>query len=158
MTGVCGLSKSFGQLFTARLGVGVGEAGLSPAAVSLVCDYFPPHERSRPLAFLSIGATAGAGLALMFGGLMVHVVGASEHVSLPVLGEVSGWQAVFVVLGAVGILSGTIFLTIREPERQERSTLRKVPIAAVAEHRVHPGSIERRMDDRPYFSRRKRGA
>jgi MFS family permease len=132
MTGACGLSKSFGQLFVARLGVGVGEAGLSPAAVSLVCDYFPPRQRSRPLAFLSVGSTAGAGLALMFGGLMVHAIGASEHLSLPVLGEVSGWQAVFLVLGCAGILFGAIFLTIREPERQERSTLPKVPVAAVA--------------------------
>ncbi len=54
---ICGLTTSFRQLFIARLDVGVGEAGLSPAAISLVSDYFPPHQRARPLAFLSIGAT-----------------------------------------------------------------------------------------------------
>jgi len=131
MTMICGLTTSFRQLFIARLGVGVGEAGLSPAAISLVSDYFPPHQRARPLAFLSMGATAGAGLALMFGGAMVHAIGTSESVALPVLGTVRGWQAVLLILGAIGVLFSGIFLSVREPERQERLAVPKASVAVV---------------------------
>jgi MFS family permease len=131
MTAVCGLTSSFGQLFIARLGVGVGEAGLSPAAISLISDYFPKHQRARPLAFLSIGTTAGAGLALMFGGAMVHAIGASKRIVLPLLGGVQGWQAVFLLLGAFGVLFGGIFFSVREPERRERSALREASVADV---------------------------
>jgi MFS family permease len=128
MTMICGLTVSFRQLFIARLGVGVGEAGLSPAAISMVSDYFPPHQRARPLAFLSIGATAGAGLALMFGGAMVHAIGASERIVLPLVGMVRGWQAV--LLGAIGVLFSGIFWSVREPQRRERLA---VPRASVAD-------------------------
>jgi MFS family permease len=117
---ICGLTTSFRQLFIARLGVGVGEAGLSPAAISLVSDYFLPQQRAWPLAFLSIGATAGAGFALMFGGAMVHAIGASERMVLPLLGTVPGWQAVLLLLGAIGVLFSGIFWSVREPERRER--------------------------------------
>jgi MFS family permease len=121
MTALCGVAGSFGQLFLARLGVGVGEAGLSPAAVSLVCDYFSPQQRARPLAFLSIGATAGAGAAVMFGGAIVQAVGTSPRIVLPLLGVVKEWQAVFLLLGSFGMLFGGIFYTVREPERREQS-------------------------------------
>jgi MFS family permease len=131
MTAVCGLTTSFGQLFIARLGVGIGEAGLSPAAVSLVSDYFPQHQRARPLAFLSIGATAGAGLSLMFGGAMLHAIGASERIVLPLLGVLRGWQAVFLLLGAFGVLFSGIFYSVREPERRERSAVRAATVVDV---------------------------
>jgi MFS family permease len=119
MTVVCGHSSSFAQMFAARLGVGVGEAGLSPAAVSLVSDYFPKHKRARPLAYLSIGTTAGAGLAMMFGGSMVRALGAERALDLPVFGLVRGWQAVFILLGAFGAVFAVIFFTVREPSRRE---------------------------------------
>jgi MFS family permease len=119
MTAVCGQTSSFGQLFAARLGVGVGEAGLSPAAVSLISDYFPRQKRARPLAFLSIGSTVGSGLAMMFGGAMVHTLGAARTLELPLVGLVKGWQAVFILLGGFGALFGAIFLTVREPPRRE---------------------------------------
>jgi MFS family permease len=131
MTAVCGLTSSFSQLFVARLGVGVGEAGLSPAAISLVSDYFPKHQRARPLAFLSIGTAAGAGLALMFGGAMVHAIGASERMVLPFVGAVQGWQAVFLVLGAFGVLFGGIFYTVREPKRRERAAVQEASVGDV---------------------------
>jgi MFS family permease len=119
MTAVCGGANSFGKLFVARLGVGIGEAGLSPAAVSLISDYFPKHKRARPLAFLSIGSTAGAGLAMMFGGAMVQALGATRSLDLPLVGSVKGWQAVFILLGAFGALFGAVFFTVREPSRRE---------------------------------------
>ena len=133
MTFLCGLTSSFGQLFAARLGVGVGEAGLSPAAVSLISDYFPKNKRARPLAFLSIGSTAGAGLAMMFGGAMVHALGATRTLHLPVVGLVKGWQAVFMLLGAFGVLFGAIFFTVREPLRRELEAEHGASIARVVQ-------------------------
>ena len=133
MTGVCGQTSSFGQLFAARLGVGVGEAGLSPAAVSLISDYFPKQSRARPLAFLSIGSTAGAGLAMMFGGAMVHALGATRTLDLPLVGLVKGWQAVFIVLGAFGALFGATFFTVREPLRRELGPNRGASAARVVQ-------------------------
>ncbi|MBW8296345.1 MFS transporter [Sphingopyxis sp.] len=121
MTALCGAAQNFIQLFLARMGVGVGEAGLSPAAVSLVSDYFPAEERARPLSFLSIGTTAGAGIALMIGGAIVHLIGSSGRVDLPLFGTMQSWQAVFVILGVGGIAFAALFLTVREPPRRERS-------------------------------------
>lgn len=131
MTVVCGQAGSFGQLFAARLGVGVGEAGLSPAAVSLISDYFPKHRRARPLAFLSIGSTAGAGLAMMFGGEMVHALGAARTLDLPLVGLVKGWQAVFILLGTFGALFGALFFTVREPSRRELGANQRASLAGV---------------------------
>jgi MFS family permease len=131
MTAACGQANSFSQLFAARLGVGVGEAGLSPAAVSLISDYFPPHKRTRRLAFLSIGTTAGAGLAMMFGGAIVHTVGATGNVRIPLLGVLRGWQAVFMSLGVFGTLfCGTLF-ALREPVRRERTAANAASVAQV---------------------------
>ncbi|WP_313803190.1 MFS transporter [Sphingobium sp.] len=120
MTALCGAANNFVQLFLARMGVGVGEAGLSPAAISMVSDYFPKEERARPLAFLTIGTTAGAGIALMVGGSIVEIIGSSGDVNLPLLGQLRAWKAVFVMLGLAGIAFGAIFLTVREPPRRER--------------------------------------
>ncbi len=71
MTASCGMAKSFGMLFLARIGVGVGEAGLSPAAFSMIADSFPPDKRSRALSLYAMGAVAGVGLALIIGGAII---------------------------------------------------------------------------------------
>ena len=65
MTAACGLTRSFGQLFAARVGVGVGEAGLSPASYSMIADYFPPEKRTAPLGVYAIGIYLGSGLAIL---------------------------------------------------------------------------------------------
>ena len=120
MTAACGFAGNFFQLFVARMGVGVGEAGLSPAAVSLISDYFPKEKRAKPLAFLTIGTTGGAGLAMIFGGGLVEAIGSTGLVRLPVLGQIYGWQAIFLLLGLVGIAFAGIYASVREPVRQEK--------------------------------------
>jgi MFS family permease len=69
MTAVCGYAQNFWQLFLARLGVGVGEAGGVAPAYSLVADYFPPHQRARALGVYSFGVPIGSALGIVFGGL-----------------------------------------------------------------------------------------
>ncbi|MBB6123691.1 spinster family MFS transporter [Sphingobium subterraneum] len=127
MTALCGSASNAVQLFLARMGVGVGEAGLSPAAISLISDYFPKKERARPLAFLTIGTTAGAGIAMMIGGSIIAMAGSAQDVVLPLFGPVHTWQAVFIILGVAGMLFAAIFLTVREPPRSERATTDVLP-------------------------------
>lgn len=125
-TSLCGLAGNFSQLFLARVGVGIGEAGMSPAAFSLISDYLPPVRRARGLLALTLGASLGGGLALVFGGGLLHLLGDRGGIDLPVLGSVRNWQVVFLALGLLGVLYSLVFLTVREPVRQERLATRKL--------------------------------
>lgn len=121
MTALCGLTRSFGQMFAARIGVGVGEAGLSPAGYSLISDCFPPHKRSLALGIYTIGIYLGSGLAILGGGALIGLIGASPEVQVPVLGAVRSWQLVFFLVGLPGLLVAALAITIREPARQLKS-------------------------------------
>src|SRR5690606_3560228 len=121
MTAACGLARNFWQLFAARVGVGIGEASLSPAAYSLIADLFPRHLLGRAIAIYSIGLPAGWGLALLFGGAVVGWVGDLGRMPLPAGGERAPWQLTFVMVGSRGILVALPLLLVREPERRDRS-------------------------------------
>lgn len=110
MTALSGLSSNFVQLGAARLGVGIGEASGSPAAVSLLADYFPKRIRASVFALYTTGMYLGLGLSLMIGGYVVA--------TWPGSFGLAGWQAAFIIVGLPGILLGAIvYLTIREPVR-----------------------------------------
>ena len=83
MTAVCGLARNFWTLFFARVGVGVGEAALGPAAYSMITDYFPKSTLARALSVYMLGVTLGSGFAYMLGGAVVAYVQTLETVSLP---------------------------------------------------------------------------
>jgi predicted MFS family arabinose efflux permease len=103
MTALCGAAVGFYSLFFARLGVGVGEAGGSPPAYSLIADYFKPSERARAMGVYMVGAALGTGGGLIIGGI---------------LGEMLGWRTTFLVLGIPGVLLGLLFFfTVKEPQR-----------------------------------------
>jgi MFS family permease len=118
MTAACGLARSFGGLFLARMGVGIGEAALSPAAYSMIADEVPAERRATALGVYSSGIYLGSSLAISLGGALVHRAGASEMVELPLIGSVRPWQAVFLLLGASGIVAALLFATVREPPRR----------------------------------------
>ncbi|MCW0200033.1 MFS transporter [Sphingopyxis sp.] len=119
MTATCGFTSSFIGLFLARVGVGVGEATLSPTAYSLISDYFERRRRALAISFYAIGYPIGGGLALLFGGwLLGHFTGAGGW-TLPFLGTFAPWQAVFLCAAAPGLIVAALMLTIREPARQE---------------------------------------
>ena len=88
MTGLCGLAQSFWQLFAARVGVGVGEAALSPAAFSLIADSFPVERIGRALSVYSVGVYFGSGLAFIIGGAVIQLVTRAPDVVLPLVGIV----------------------------------------------------------------------
>lgn len=97
------LAHGFGQLFIARLGVGVGEAGGVAPAYSLISDYFPSARRARALAVYSFGIPIGSAAGLLFGGLIASSV---------------NWRVAFLVVGALGVVLAPIFgYAVREPAR-----------------------------------------
>lgn len=116
MTAACGLAGSFWQLFLARMGVGVGEATLSPATYSLIADLFPEEKRGRAMAVFSSGVSVGGGLAFIIGGLIIGFATASGGHETP-FGTVRSWQLVFLILGPPGLLLALLALTIPEPRR-----------------------------------------
>lgn len=118
MTALCGLARNFTQLFLARVGVGVGEAALTPAAYSMIADYFPPERRGRALGVYALGVYVGIGLAIIIGGLVVQAVSSQPTVTLPLLGEMRAWQATFVIVGLPGLLVALWVLTVAEPPRR----------------------------------------
>ena len=119
MTAVCGRVTSYAGLFVARVGVGVGEATLAPAAYSMIADYVPPARRGRALGLFSMGIYFGIGVAIMVTGLVVQAVGSMPVMHWAVIGEVRGWQVAFLILGPPGMLVSLWLLTVREPARRE---------------------------------------
>jgi MFS family permease len=114
MTALCGLAQSFIQLFLARIGVGVGEAALSPGAYSMISDEFPPEQRPRALSFYISAAYIGAGIATIAGGALI---GLMPPLDLPVVGRLEPWQALFIAVGLPGLVVALWVMTLREPVR-----------------------------------------
>lgn len=103
MTAACGLVHTFPQLFLARLGVGVGEAGGVAPAYSLICDYFPQRQRARALSFYSFGIPIGSAVGIVLGGFITHWM---------------SWRMAFFIVGLTGLLMAPLLRwTVREPVR-----------------------------------------
>ena len=119
MTALCGLAHNFVTLFLARIGVGVGEAGLSPAAYSMIADSFPAQKRARPLGVYAAGAILGSGLALIIGGAVVRLGQHGAARRAAGLGELKTWQLAFLIVSVPGPLLALVLLLVREPRRHE---------------------------------------
>ena len=134
MTSLCGLAQSYWQLFLFRIGVGVGEATLSPAAYSMIADYFPPERRATAISVYSMGIYLGSGIAFLVGGLVIQFAVAQGVTTLPLVGAVRPWQLVFFVLGLSGIVFSLAFLLVREPPRGGVYLSGGVPFRTVVAH------------------------
>lgn len=115
MTGLCGLARSFGLLLVCRIGVGVGEASMTPSAYSLIGDTFRGRRLGVAMGFYGIGPYLGSGLALVLGGLVIRRLPPLLH--LPGLGVIHGWQAIFLALGPIGLIVALWIASLREPPR-----------------------------------------
>ena len=103
MTAICGSVSSFMQLFLARIGVGIGEAGTAPASQSIISDLFPVAERPFAMSLLAAGGNIGLMLGLLIGGWV---------------NEWYGWRMAFLAAAAPGVLIAlTIWFTVQEPPR-----------------------------------------
>ena len=119
MTALCGLAKGYWTLFFARMGVGVGEATLGPAAYSMIADYFPKNILARALSVYMIGVTLGSGFAYMLGGAVVGYVEGMDRIIVPIIGEMEGWQLTFFIVGLPGLfVAALMYYTVREPARR----------------------------------------
>ena len=119
MTCLCGVARSFGSLFLARVGVGVGEAALSPPAYSLLSDYFEGDSLPRALAVYTLGITIGGGLAYIIGGGVYGYFSEHGALSLPLLGELRPWQTTFVLVGLPGFALVVMLSLMAEPARRD---------------------------------------
>ena len=137
-TAACGLATHYWQLFIGRIGVGIGEAALSPAAFSLIADSFPPGQRATATSVYATGIFIGSGLAYVVGGIVVGFASNQGETILPLVGATRPWQLVFYVLGGVGLMAAWLMLLIREPVRQGAVAV-QIPIrevlATLARHR-----------------------
>ena len=120
-TMACGLATGYWELFAARIVVGMGEAAVSPTAVSMIADLFAREKRALPISFYSAGVHGGAGMANIFGGLIAGYVMSGAIGSLPILGSLKAWQLTFALVGLPGLLVAPLLLTVREPARRERT-------------------------------------
>ena len=117
LTMYCGFARNFVQLFLARMGVGFGEAALTPTAYAMIADLFPPKRLALGMSVFAMGGTIGAGLALLFGGLIVGHVSGMGSTTWPLIGEVRSWQLVLIVVGGASLLMVIPLSLIPEPKR-----------------------------------------
>ncbi|MCW5647610.1 MAG: MFS transporter, partial [Sphingopyxis sp.] len=106
MTAICGLAQNFVQLLLARIGVGIGEAGCTPAAHSLITDSVPAEKRSSAIAFYGLGVPIGSLLGLVIGGIV---------------NDLYGWRIALMMVGAPGLLLALIVLFVMREPRHSRS-------------------------------------
>ena len=126
----CGLAGGFGSFFAARVAVGLGEAALVPAASSLIIDLFAPRRRGIALGVFSLGATFGTGAALFVGGLLLRWIEAGVFDGAPLVGALSPWRKLMVLVGLPGFLLPLLLLLVAEPARRHSSGL--LPLRDVA--------------------------
>src|SRR6185436_9469752 len=133
-TVISGMAKSYAVLAFARGGVGIGEAGCSPTAHSLLADYFPPEKRASALAIYSMGISIGTLLGMAIGGIV------AEHY---------GWRAAFLVAGVPGLIFAVLAIfTLREPRSQ---LSRDAQAAANAASHISLLKVFTALEQRPTF-------
>jgi MFS family permease len=125
----CGLAHSFTELFAARIVVGLGEAALSPAAISLISDTFPASQRGRAVGFYFTGICIGVGGSFLIGGAVLNLVKAGAFAVGPLAG-LPAWRIVFFVIGAPSLLFSLAIFAIREPARRTQAAPAEANVAA----------------------------
>ncbi|WP_321896620.1 MULTISPECIES: MFS transporter [Burkholderia] len=119
MTICCGLSAGFWQLFLSRMGVGIGEACLGPAAFSMIADCFVPAQRGRAIATYNMSNYVGVGASLLFGGAVISLLTRFSGFCLLGFSGMPIWRLAFIVSGLPGILMAFVVLALKEPVRRE---------------------------------------
>jgi MFS family permease len=119
LTMLSGFAHSFSELLICRVGVGIGEAGLSPAALSLISDLFPAKRRAAPISVYLTAGIGGATGSFLLLGILLRVLNSAGPVALPVLGLLTPWRAALICVGAPTIiLAALVALTVQEPRRE----------------------------------------
>lgn len=124
MTILSGLVHSFGGLFVARAGVGLGEASLMPSSSSLLSDYFRPDRLPLAMGCFVAAGLFGASFAFIAGGWMFDLAGRIGELHLPLIGAVQPWQTTLLAAGAAGLVASLLLPLIGEPSRKGRLIVR----------------------------------
>lgn len=111
----CGLATSFHALFISRMLVGVGEAVITPVALSIIGDTFPKERLALAMGVFGTTAYVGQGGALIAGGMIYSAIAASPDLSVPGIGPVSAWQATFLLIGLPGLLLAFLAFGLADP-------------------------------------------
>jgi MFS family permease len=117
-TSTCSVARNFWSLFLTRMGVGVGEATLSPAAYSLIADYFPRDKLGVAVSIYYMGVFFGTSASLLVTGMVIDTMAHTPVITLPLLGAMASWRLTFLFVGLPGLLFAPLVYTIREPLRQ----------------------------------------
>jgi MFS family permease len=117
-TVACGLARDFGGLFAARVFVGVGEAALAPAAMSIIADLFPPARRGTAIGVFLMGMVVGGGVALGIGGGLLATAQGGWLSHIPGLSGIAPWRLALLLLALPGALVVLLLLTVIEPARR----------------------------------------
>lgn len=113
----CGTASNYVALFLGRCGVGLGESACGPSSMSLIRDTFSPRYRGRAIAIWAMGASLGAGGALIAGGAILHLIGDAGSIALPLFGTIQSWQAVLITCGCLSLPVALLVWTFPEPRR-----------------------------------------
>lgn len=113
-----GLARTYWQLFLMRIGVGVGEASVTPASLSMLSDLFPPDQLGRAVSIFFLSAPFGIGLAFISGGSLIDWLATSSLLNGGLLSGLKPWQAAFLIVGFPGLLLVPALLLVREPKRK----------------------------------------
>lgn len=117
LTIFCGFARNFSQLFFARMGVGFGEAALTPTAYAMVPDLFPPKRLAFAMSVFALGATLGSGASLILSGVIIGQISDIGDIALPLVGVIKPWQLVLVIVGGISLLMVIPLALIPEPKR-----------------------------------------
>lgn len=135
MTALTALARDFTSLFLFRIGVGVGEATLAPAANSLLADSFPKHKLAMALSVYSMGIPVGSALAFIVGGSVIGLAETTPDLVIPGLDPIGGWQKVFVLVGLPGVALAALLGTFKEPVRKGTTAGgASIPVKEVVAH------------------------
>jgi len=118
MTALASVARSFWSLAATRMGVGVGEATLSPCAFSMIADSFPKERLSSALSIYTMGIQLGSGLALIIGGIVAQAVSRLPPLHWALVGQIAAWRVTFLIVAAPGALVVLLLMTVREPARR----------------------------------------
>lgn len=130
-TVLSGLARNYWQLFCARVGVGAGEASLTPAAYSILSDCFPPEQLGRAIGVFTMSAFVGTGLAYIGGGAVIDQLTQLGDVTIAGIGTFAPWQMAFIIVALPGLVIAPLLLTLREPVRQGSQSAEALPLAHV---------------------------
>jgi len=114
----CGYARSFNELFLARILIGIGEASLAPAVVSMIADLFPLERRGMAIGLFNMGMIVGGGGAFIVGGGLLSIAASGGFESWPFLNALTPWRVALVIMGISGALLIILLLTVSEPIRR----------------------------------------